>query len=53
MKKYIKRNWKSLALAFLFSILAAMFAVRVQFLKGDVLDYALAKNTDNTLRHGL
>lgn len=30
-----------------------MFAVRVQFLKGDVLDYALAKNTDNTLTYGL
>lgn len=53
MKKYIKRNWKPLVLAFLFSTLAAMFAVRVQFLKGDVLDYALAKNTDNTLRYGL
>lgn len=53
MKKYIKRNWKLLLLAFLFSTLAAMFAVKVQFLKGDVLDYALAKNTDNTLRYGL
>lgn len=53
MKNYIKRNWKLLVLAFLFSTLAAMFAVRVQFLKGDVLDYALAKNTDNTLRYGL
>lgn len=53
MKRYIKRNWKPLALAFIFSTLAAMFAVRVQFLKGDVLDYALAKNTDNTLRYGL
>jgi len=53
MKKYIKRNWKLLLLAFLFSTLAAMFAVKVQFLKGDVLDYAIAKNTDNTLRYGL
>ena len=53
MKKYIKRNWKPLALAFLFSTMASIFAVRVQFLKGDVLDYALAKNTDNTLKYGL
>lgn len=53
MKKYIKRNWKPLVLAFIFSTLAAIFAVRVQFLKGDVLDYALAKNTDNTLRYGI
>lgn len=53
MKKYIKRNWKPLVLAFLFSTLAAIFAVRVQFLKGDVLDYALQGNTDNTLRYGI
>lgn len=53
MKRYVKRNWKPLVLAFIFSTLAAMFAVRVQFLKGDVLDYALANNTDNTIIYGL
>lgn len=53
MKKYIKSNWKSLLLAITFSVLASIFAVRVQFLKGDVLDYALLKNFDNTLRYGL
>lgn len=53
MEKYIKRNWKSLLVAIVFSILASIFAVRVQFLKGDVLDYALLKNFDNTLRYGL
>ncbi len=53
MKKYIKNNWKPLILAFIFSTVAAIFAVKVQFIKGDVLDYALAKNTNNTLRYGL
>lgn len=53
MKKYIKSNWKSLILAITFSVLASIFAVRVQFLKGDVLDYALLRNFDNTLRYGL
>lgn len=53
MEKYIKRNWKPLSLAILFSTIASIVAVRVQFLKGDVLDYALANNTDNTLKYGL
>ncbi|NLY46422.1 MAG: ABC transporter ATP-binding protein [Tissierella sp.] len=53
MKKYIKSNWKPLLLAITFSVLASIFAVGVQFLKGDVLDYALWKNFDNTLRYGL
>ena len=53
MKKYIKSNWKPLILAITFSVLASIFAVRVQFLKGDVLDYALLKSFDNTLRYGI
>ena len=53
MEKYIKSNWKPLILAITFSVLASIFAVRVQFLKGDVLDYALLRNFDNTLRYGL
>ena len=53
MKKYIKSNSKSLFLSIIFSVVASIFAVRVQFLKGDVLDYALLKNMDNTLRYGL
>lgn len=53
MKKYIKSNSKSLFLAIVFSVVASIFAVMVQFLKGDVLDYALLKNLDNTLRYGL
>lgn len=53
MKKYIKSNWKPLILAITFSVLASIFAVRVQFLKGNVLDYALLKSFDNTLRYGI
>lgn len=53
MKKYIIKNWKPLMLAFVCSSLAAIFAVKVQFLKGNVLDFALSNNTDNTLRYGL
>lgn len=53
MKKYIKSNFKSLLLAIAFSILAASFAVKVQFLKGDVLDHALARDLSHTLDYGL
>lgn len=53
MRKYIKNNLTSLLLALTFSVLASVFAVKVQFLKGDLLDNALWKNLDNTLRYGL
>ncbi|MCK9443030.1 MAG: ABC transporter ATP-binding protein/permease [Tissierellaceae bacterium] len=53
MKKYIKGNLKLLLVAITFSIMAAFLAVRVQFLKGNVLDYALGKNMHNTLIYGL
>lgn len=53
MKRYIKKNWMPLLFAFICSVLASVFAVKVQFLKGDVLDYALSNNIDNTLRFGL
>lgn len=52
MIKYIKKNWRPLVFAFICSILSAIFAVKVQFLKGDVLDFALSKSTGNTLRYG-
>lgn len=52
MKKYIRKNLKPLVLAIVFSTLAAIFAVRVQFFKGNVLDFALAKNVNHTLRYG-
>ena len=53
MKKYIKSNWKSLSLAITFSVLASIFAVRVQFLKGDVLDYALKQSFENLIKYGI
>jgi len=53
MKKYIFNNWKPLISATIFSIVASIFAVRVQFLKGDVLDFALKDNFDNTLKYGI
>ncbi|TFZ40198.1 ABC transporter ATP-binding protein [Soehngenia longivitae] len=52
MKKYIKNNWVLLFLTAIFSSLTAIFAVSVQFLKGDVLDYALSNNFDKTIRYG-
>jgi len=53
MKKYIKSIWRPLLLAVTFSILGSVFAVRVQFLKGDVLNNALSEDFYNTLRYGL
>ena len=53
MKKYIHNNLKPLILAITFSVVASILAVRVQFFKGDVLDYALSRDFDNTLKYGL
>ena len=53
MEKYIRKNLKLLLLATMFSTLAAIFAVKVQFLKGNVLDFALAQNLDSTLKYGI
>lgn len=52
MKKYIYKNKGFLFLSLLCSMLAAIFAVHVQFLKGDVLDYALSGNFNNSLSKG-
>lgn len=43
MKKYIYKHKGYLLLSLFCSLLAAILAVRVQFLKGDVLDLALSK----------
>ncbi len=53
MKKYINNNWRPLTVAIAFSVIASVLAVRVQFLKGDVLDNALSRNFDKTLSYGL
>ena len=49
MKKYIYKHKGYLLLSLFCSLLAAILAVRVQFLKGDVLDLALSKNFDQTM----
>ena len=53
MKKYIRKNFKPLALATTFSTIAAIFAVGVQFLKGNVLDFALKGDVSSTFKYGL
>lgn len=53
MKKYIINNWKPLVSATIFSAIASVFAVRVQFLKGNVLDFALMESFENTLKYGV
>lgn len=53
MNKYIKNNWKPLFLAISFSVFASIFAVTVQFLKGDVLDYALKQSFENLIKYGI
>ena len=52
MKKYISNNFKPLFLAVAFSTIASILAVRVQFLKGDVLDFALTSSFTRTLQTG-
>lgn len=49
MKKYMYKHKGYLMLSLFCSLLAAVLAVRVQFLKGDVLDLALSKNFDQTM----
>lgn len=53
MKNYVKEYWKTLAMAIIFAAISAIFAVGVQFIKGNVLDYAIARNTQYTFRYGL
>ena len=44
MKKYIIKNKRPLLLAILFSIIASIFAVKVQFIKGSLLDMLSPEN---------
>ncbi len=53
MKKYVRSNWKPLLFSIVFSMVASIFAVGVQFLKGNVLDYALAREAKPALSHGI
>ena len=53
MKKYQKQNRRHFVGALVSMFAGAVFAVRLQFLKGDVLDYAVAGDAGNALRHAL
>ena len=53
MKQYIYRNKGYLFLALSCSLIAALFGVRVQFLKGDVLDQALSRNIGTSASRGV
>ena len=53
MKKYQKKNRRAFLGALVSMFAGAVFAVRLQFLKGDVLDYAVAGDAGNALRDAL
>lgn len=53
MNKYQRKNSTCYAGALVFVLISTMFAVVLQFVKGDVPDYAIAKNTGTTLRHAV
>ncbi len=51
MKKYLHKNSACYIGALVFVLISTMFAVVLQFFKGDVLDYAIAKDTRTTIRY--
>lgn len=53
MNQIIKKHWRFLALAVLFTLLASLLAIYVQFAKGDVLDFALARDKTAAFRSGV
>lgn len=53
MKKYEKKNRRAYFAALVSMFTGAVFAVRLQFLKGDVLDYAVAGDAGRALRSAL
>lgn len=53
MKKYQKKNRRAFFACLVSVFAGALFAVRLQFLKGDVLDYAVAGDAGNALRYAL
>lgn len=53
MNKYIKKNKNNLILAILMSTITSILAVSLQFIKGDVLDYALKGDLKNGAYYGL
>ena len=53
MKHIIKKHWRFLAFAILFTLAASLLAIYVQFAKGDVLDFALAREKNATFRSAI
>jgi len=52
MNQIIKKHWRFLAMAIVITTVSSLTAVFVQFEKGRVLDYALARQTPQALRSG-
>ena len=53
MKKYPKYASAYFIGALIFILISTVFAVVLQFFKGDVLDYAIAGDTQATLRYAI
>ena len=53
MRKYLKEEKKILALSLLFSLIASVVAIRIQFFKGEMLDFAISKEFKSTINIGL
>ena len=53
MYKYLKRNRLHFAGALIFVFFSTVFAVVLQFFKGEVLDYAIVGETRTTVRYGI
>ena len=52
MNQIIKKHWRFLAMAIVITTVSSLTAVFVQFEKGRVLDYALARQAPQALRSG-
>ncbi len=53
MKKYIKQNRSYFIGALCCTLVSSVFAVILQFFKGDVLDYAVAGQMSNTVKYAV
>ncbi len=51
MKKYLRKNGACYMGALVFVLISTVFAVVLQFFKGDVLDYAIAGDAGTTFRY--
>lgn len=53
MKKYLRKNSSYFAGAWVFILISTVFAVVLQFFKGDVLDYAIAGEIGKTIQYAV